>query len=136
MRSPMLKTLVAAVLLLLAPPLPSAVTPAKNSPVRKALLDALRPAIEAKIGPNVEFVVSNMRVGNGWAFVQAEPQRRGGRRIDGRSYFPNDWENMDGLTVTAILKFQNRRWNLVDHAIGATDAWYCGSPPMKQLLGC
>jgi hypothetical protein len=43
---------------------------------------------------------------------------------------------MDGLTTTAILKFQNGRWNLIDHAIGATDAWYCGSKPAQRVPGC
>ena len=107
--------------------------PRPNSAQRRAILDALRPTIERRLGPNVEFVVSDMRVSGGWAFVMANPQRRGGRPIDGRRYFPN-FEDMDGLTVTALLRFQGR-WTLVDHAIGATDVWYCGRAP-RSLVGC
>jgi hypothetical protein len=98
------------------------------------VLDALRPTVEAKLGPNVEFVVTTIRVGDGWAFVQAEPQRKGGRAINGSAYFPNDWENMDGLTTTAVLKFEKGRWNLIEYAIGATDAWYCDLEPVQRLL--
>ena len=107
--------------------------PRPNSAQRRYILDALRPAIERRLGPNVEFVVQDIRVAGGWAFVMAEPRRRGGRPIDGRRYFPN-FDDMDGLTVTALLRFQGR-WTLVDHAIGATDVWYCGRAP-RSLVGC
>ena len=109
--------------------------PAPGTAQRRAILDALRPAIERRVGPDVEFVVTQMRVGRGWAFVMADPQRRGGRPIDGARYFPN-FDEMDGLTVTAIFNFQGGRWRLVDHAIGATDAWYCGRGPSRAATGC
>ena len=105
---------------------------------RRAILDAVRPAVEARLGPNVEFVVDRISVAPGWALVFANPQRRGGAPIDGRAIFGEDFANMDGLAVTAILRFQGGRWNLVDHAIGATDVWYCdgrvGAP--SSLTGC
>ena len=107
---------------------------APNSAQRRAILDALRLAIQQRLGPNIEFVVRDFRVAGGWAFVNAEPQRRGGRPIDGSAYFP-DFDDMDGLTVTALLRFQRGRWSLVDHAIGATDAWYCGRN-LRALVGC
>jgi hypothetical protein len=109
-----------------AQPGASATAPAPpGSPQRRAILNALRPAVEARLGPNVEFVVTAINVRQGHAFVIAEPQRRGGRRIDGYAIFGRDFETMDGLTTTAILRFQYGRWNLVEHAIGATDVWYC-----------
>jgi hypothetical protein len=130
------KALLLVVASLLSMPL-SARTPAFGSPERKAILDALRPSIEAEIGPNVEFVVTQMNVRNGWAFIQAEPQRKGGRLIDWRSYYNRaEWNLMDGLTVTATLQFRNGRWNLIQRQIGATDAWYCGSAPVGLIPYC
>jgi hypothetical protein len=112
-------------------------TPPPGSPERKAVLDALRPAIEAKLDPPIEFVVETIEVEQGWAFVQAEPQRRGGGTIDGRRYYSaDDWDFMDGLTVTALLRLRDGRWTLVDHAIGATDAWYCGRSPIARIAHC
>jgi hypothetical protein len=111
--------------------------PAPNSPQRRALMDALRPRIERVLGAPVEFVVTQAAVRDGWALVIAEPQRPGGGRIDGRRYFPHDFDNMDGLTVTAILRFRAGRWAVVDHGIGATDVWYCGmNGPPRALTGC
>ena len=75
---------------------------APASSQRRAILEALRPAVEAKIGPNVEFVVQVLRVEDGWAFVMADPQRKGGKPIDGNRYF-DDFDNMDGLRVDAVL---------------------------------
>lgn len=113
-------------------------SPGAGTAQRRAILEAMRPAIENRLGPNVEFVVTRMRVQNGWALVIAEPRRRGGGRIDPRRHFAEDQlEFMDGLTVNAILRFRPRGWTLVDHAIGPTDVWYCGvNGPPRSLTGC
>lgn len=105
---------------------------------RRAILDALRPTIERRLGGPVEFVVRRIGVRNGWALVIADPQRPGGGRIDGRRYFSaDDWEVMDGLTVNGVLRLSGGRWRLVDHAIGPTDVWYCGvEGPPRSLTGC
>jgi hypothetical protein len=114
----------------------AAATPAPLE--RKAVLNALRPAVERKLGPNVEFVVQVFRVENGWAFVMADPQHKGGKPIDGHRIFGDDFENMDGLRVDAVLQLKNGRWRVVDLGIGATDVWYCevGPKRLKRGYGC
>ena len=107
-----------------------------GGPDRKAILNVLRSPVEQRVGRPVEFVVTALRGKRGWAFVQAEPQRPGGRPIDGRPYFPDDWENMDGLTTTAILRRRQGRWRIVAMKIGALDAWYCGHLPVEQFDPC
>jgi hypothetical protein len=113
------------------------VAAAPASSERKAVLDALRPAVEAKLGPNVEFVVQVIRVENSWAFLMADPQRKGGKPIDGNRYF-DDFDNMDGLRVDAVLQSKNGRWRVENFAIGATDVWYCDVGPrkLKRGYGC
>jgi hypothetical protein len=105
---------------------------------RKAVLNALRPAVEKKLGPDVEFVVQVIRVEDGWAFVMADPQRKGGKPIDGTRIFGEDFENMDGLRVDAVLRKRSGRWTVVDYGIGATDVWYCDVGPrsLKRDYGC
>ena len=111
---------------------------APSPPERKAVLEALRPKVEAKLGPNVEFVVQVIRVENGWAFVMADPRRWGGKTIDGERIFGEDFENMDGLRVDAVLHKRNGRWAVADYAFGATDVWYCdvGPKSLKRGYGC
>jgi hypothetical protein len=105
---------------------------------RRAVLDALRPAVEARLGPSVEFVVQTMNVAGGWAFVVAEPRRKSGTPIDGRAVFGDDFDNMDGLRIDAVLRRQRAGWTLIDHSVGATDVWYCDVGPreIEAGLGC
>ena len=105
---------------------------------RKAVLDALRPRVEAKLGPNVEFVVAHLRIEDGWAFVIVDPQRKGGKPIDGWAIFGEHFDNMDGLRTEAVLRRTKGRWRVVDWGIGATDVWYCdvGPKKLKRGYGC
>jgi hypothetical protein len=116
-----------------------ALAAAAPAPVeRKAVLDALRPKVEAKLGPNVEFVVAHLRIEEGWAFVIVDPQRKGGKPIDGWAIFGEHFDNMDGLRTEAVLKRTKGRWRVVDWGIGATDVWYCdvGPKKLKRGYGC
>ena len=105
---------------------------------RKAVLDTLRPAVEARLGPNVEFVVAHLRIEDGWAFVIADPRRKGGKPIDGWAIFGEHFDNMDGLRTEAVLRRTKGRWRVVDWGIGATDVWYCdvGPKKLKRGYGC
>jgi|CXWL01.1.fsa_nt_gi hypothetical protein len=132
----LIETLIAFVALLTAVLLPLAAlaqtgnanaAPARGTQQRTAILNAIRPSVEARFGGRVEFVVNCLQVNNGWALANVDPQRPGGRAIN-PSTVP-DWEHRDGLTVTAVLRFRNGRWHLVDSAIGATDVWYEGIAP-------
>ncbi len=99
--------------------------PAKGSAERAAIMDTLRPAVEAEMRGPVEFVVTTIRVTPNWAFVQVEPQRPGGGVIDPeQTGFAGDTDMMDGLTVYALMGFQAGRWNLIDHMVGPTDVGY------------
>jgi hypothetical protein len=110
-------------------------SPAAGSAQRRAILDAIRPGVEAQIGANVEFVVRRIRVVRGWALVIADPQRRGGRPIDGHRYFPH-FDDMGGLMVTAILRYEGGRWRVAEQAIGATDVWFCDMGPPGLTPRC
>lgn len=124
-------------LIALLMPSANAATPAPSTSERKAILNALRPAIEAQLGPDIEFVVEQLDVAGGWALIRAEPQRKGGRKIEASDYFNDyDRELMDGITVTALLRFEYKRWNLVEKAVGATDAWYCGVRAAHVVTKC
>ncbi|KZM47688.1 hypothetical protein OA90_24810 [Labrenzia sp. OB1] len=108
--------------------------PARGTLERSELLNAVRPMLEARVGPPVEFVVDWMRSGNGWAFVQLSPQRPGGGVIDlSRTTFASNAEYMDGLLTIALLRHQYGRWNLIDFAVGPTDVFWHGDPLYAQL---
>jgi len=108
--------------------------PARGTAERSEILDTVRPLLEARVGPPVEFVVDWMRSGNGWAFVQLSPQRPGGAAIDlYQTTYANQADYMDGLVTFALLRFQNNRWNLIDFVVGPTDVFWQGDPLYAQL---
>ncbi|MCK7615488.1 hypothetical protein [Roseibium sediminicola] len=108
--------------------------PARGTAERAEILNALRPMLEARLGPPVEFVVDWMRSGNGWAFVQVSPQRPGGGAINLRqTTYAEQAEYMDGIATFALLRLQYDRWNLIDFAVGPTDVFWQGDPLYAQL---
>ena len=102
-------------------------TPAQGSPLRAAILDAVRPRVEAEVGKPVEFVVRQLRVLGEWAFADLTPQRPGGGAIEyvySRYQRARDAGAFDNQVV-ALLRNTPRGWLVYEYSLGATDvAWY------------
>lgn len=100
---------------------------AVGDPLRKPLLDGLRPTIERDLGQPVKFVVRSLRTMDGWAFAEVTPQTPAGRPIDlGRTRYAEAAREgmMDGDTVHALLHRERGTWVVKAFAIGPTDvAW-------------
>ena len=98
-------------------------TPPPGSPLRASVLDGLRPTVQQEIGGTIEFVVSDLRVLQDWAYVAAKPQRPGGAPIQwSATKFRQAWadDTMSDL-VLALLRTDGRGWRVVEYAIGPTD---------------
>ena len=63
-------------------------TPAKGSEDRKAIMDALRVVIRKMSGLEVIFVVRHLKINEGWAWVETDPESADGK---------NHYEPMVGL---------------------------------------
>lgn len=102
-----------------------------NNPLRRPILDALRPAIEADLGQPVQFVVQSLKAQNGWAFAIVRPQQLNGREIDFRRTRYGEYMDQgswDGPTTYALLRNTGGRWRTVDFVIGPTDVAWEGWP--------
>jgi hypothetical protein len=102
-------------------------TPAPGTPLRAAILDGVRPMVEAEVGKPVEFVVRQMRLLGEWAFVDLTPQRPGGGAIEyvySRYQAARDAGAFDNQVV-ALVRNTPRGWLVYEYSLGATDvAWY------------
>ena len=108
--------------------------PARGTAERSGVLDSVRPLVEVRVGPPVQFVVEWLRVAGPWAYVIVNPQRPGGAPIDvAGTTLEETAEYMDGLRTYALLYHANGRWNVVDKAIGPTDAFWYGDPLYTRL---
>ena len=102
-----------------------------NDPLRRPVLDGLRPAIEADLGQPVQFVVQSLKTQGGWAFAIVRPQQPNGREIDFRRTRYGEYMDggiWDGPTTYALLRNTGGRWRTVDFVIGPTDVAWEGWP--------
>ena len=101
--------------------------PVAGSKLRKAVLDGLRPSIEKDLKQKVVFVVSQLRVYKGWAFVNCRPVKPDLKPIDfTKTRYREDLEQgmFDGDNTFALLKQVNGKWVTKAFVIGPTDvAW-------------
>ncbi|HJQ55951.1 MAG TPA: hypothetical protein VJ890_03540 [Vineibacter sp.] len=115
----------------------------RADPLRKILLDALRPAIESDLGQPVQFVVMTLRVQVPWAFAIVTPQTKAGREIDFSKTRHAERVRMGVFdhpgNIHALLLKTDSRWLLRDFAVGPTDVHYAGWPERfgvpHRLLG-
>lgn len=130
--------------LLLAGPMAPAAEPAPGTvsqgavravptgdPQRRVLLDTIRPALEARIGQPVQFVVDTLQTQGDWAFYAGRIQQPNGRSIDFSTtpYAEALEEGMfDGPSTYALLQRRGNGWRLVDWVVGPTDVTYAGWP--------
>lgn len=100
-----------------------AFTPPRGSPLRTAVLDGVRPMVEAEVGKPVEFVVHYMGVAGEWAFVLLSPQRPGGGGIPyiNTRYATAVAEGFFDNQVSALLRDTPAGWLVYEYNLGATD---------------
>jgi hypothetical protein len=100
--------------------------PAKGSPERKAILDALRFPVERELKQKITFVTENFKVQGDWAFVDGSPQSlRGGEPNYTRTKFAD--AKASGAfdnNFFALLRKSTGKWKVVTYAIGCTDVCY------------
>lgn len=99
-------------------------TPKRGSAERKSIMDAARvPVMKELAGQKIVFVVRKLNVYGNWAYLEAVPQLKSGKKVnykitkfqdDVRQGFFDDW-------VGVLLKRAGRGWEVKALTIGATD---------------
>jgi hypothetical protein len=105
---------------------PPILTPERGSAERTELMDALRPAVSAEIGGEIQFEVFDLRVmPQQWAYANVRPQRpRGGAPIDwSKTKFRQAMaQGTMSDRVMALLFREGSSWRVAEYAIGPKDA--------------
>lgn len=123
MRSLFLRLVMVTAVLAAGPASAQIDSPGKGSPVRAAILDALRLTVEGEVGKPVEFVVTEIRVLGEWAFVITQPQRPGAKPVEyvyTRYQQSVDDGTFDGQAI-ALLRDTPKGWLVYEYSLGATD---------------
>jgi hypothetical protein len=118
-------------------------TPPPGSPMRAAILEAIRGITAAELGGPIEFEVVQIRVVGEWAFVTVEPQRPGGEIFYTFTRYQAPWDAgaLDAL-ADALLRLTPAGWLVFEYSFGATDVrwsdWigrYPAPPEVFPTLG-
>ncbi|MGK7651789.1 hypothetical protein ACSQ76_04990 [Roseovarius sp. B08] len=110
--------------------------PARGSATRGALMDAIRPIAEWKLGAPVQFVVHDLRREGNVAFAGLKAQRPGGGAIDPRQTPAVARGEEDGSfdisEIFVLYKKSGDTWVAVHYSFGATDAWWSWEPLCRE----
>lgn len=100
------------------------ITPEKTSPVRKAILNALRVPVERDLKQKIVFVADDFKVLGNWAFVSGRPTTPSGDKpnLKGTAWDGN--EDMFDNNFFGLLKNDGKKWKVVAYALGCTDVCY------------
>jgi hypothetical protein len=101
-------------------------TPAKDSPERKAVLDALRVPVERDLKKKTTFAIDHFKIQGSWAFLYGKPRKADGSRMDyrGTKYQAAVNEGMFDDNFFALLRKTGGKWKVATFAIGCTDVCY------------
>jgi hypothetical protein len=98
-------------------------TPPQGSPVRAAILEAIRGIAVAEFGSPIEFVVNDIRVLGEWAYADVHPQRPGGDEIFYTyTRYQANWDaGALDQTAVVLLRETPAGWLVYEYSFGATD---------------
>jgi hypothetical protein len=102
-----------------------------GDPLRRTLLNTLRPSIEDELNQPVQFMVDRLRVQGDWAFYAGSVQQPNGRPIDfSKTRYASALENgvFDGPGTFALLRRTAGVWRVVTFVVGPTDVAYLAWP--------
>ncbi len=98
----------------------------RDSPDRKAILDAARALVERRLGIKVVFVVARLAVYGEWAYAVLRPRDAAGNRIDyRRTLIGKDFDpEQDSDHYGVLLRRNGAAWTLVEEALLPTDVYW------------
>jgi hypothetical protein len=82
-------------------------TPAKGTPERQAIMDALRDDYKKNNGDQVTFLVNYLKIHNGWCWTDVTPLGGNGKPV------------AEG--GTSLLHYEQDKWNIIDLSKVADD---------------
>ncbi|MFA5899672.1 MAG: hypothetical protein WC829_11220 [Hyphomicrobium sp.] len=111
------------------PALAQSFQPQPGTPLRREILDAVRPVFEAETNGPVEFVVRRLNVLGDWAFGDVTLQRPGGHSIDwNATKYAADFAegSFDPGGSFFLMSRSAKRWNVIEFSTGPTDVIWDG----------
>lgn len=97
-----------------------------STPLRRTLLNTVRPTVEKAMAQKVKFQVRRLNANAEWAFLDGIALQPNGKPVDLKQTPFKNVEPMDGPTVFALLRKKAGHWRIVTYSIGPTDVVWSG----------
>lgn len=115
-------------------------TPPPGSALRVALMDAMRPQIQALMGVEVKFVVSALQVSGSDALFYGRPVHRDGREFSAeeeeRAFRGEVYDGVDPMMAWLVRR--GGRWTMYSLLINQSDVGgmveWCRNPRVRRLM--
>jgi hypothetical protein len=95
---------------------------AANSRDRTQMLDILRASLYQDYKQEFVFVVNHFKVGNNYAWLKADVQRKDGKKVQ----MPDDGDAWGCCHVEALFKKSGDKWLIAESLAFSTDVWWEG----------
>ena len=103
-------------------------TPAKDSPERKEIMDALRVPVSKELKQDVIFNVDKLNVQGDWAFVSGKPKNKDGGEPNWKLTKYQEFIDSDDFEegLYALLNKKAGKWEVVEYMMNCHDVCYLG----------
>ena len=117
-------------LLLALAPLAGAVpvTPKEGSKELKEILAAVQDPVEDAVHQPVTLKVNHLKIENGWAFLDALPLTKAGKRLNYKGTMYEDWVEDADEVLWVLLRHKRGRWYIVQKLYFTTEATWVEWP--------
>ncbi len=104
------------------------VTPKKGSKEFREIMAAVNDPIEDAVHQPVTFRINHIRMENDWAFVDAMPLTKAGKRINYAGTMFEDWVDEADEVLWVLLRYKRGRWYIVEKEYFTTEATWADWP--------
>ena len=104
------------------------VVPKKDSKEFREIMAAVSDPVEDAVHQPVTFKINHIKMENGWAFVDALPLTKAGKRINYAGTMFEDWIEEADEVLWVLLRYKRNRWYIVQKEFFTTEATWVDWP--------
>ena len=104
------------------------VVPAKDSKELREIMAAVSDPVEDAVHQPVQFRINHIMMEKGWAFVDALPLTRQGKRINYAGTMFEEWVEEADEVLWVLLRYKRGRWYIVEKEFFTVEATWIDWP--------
>jgi len=111
------------------------VVPAKDSKELREIMAAVADPVEDAVHQPVKFRINHIKMEKGWAFVDALPLTKQGKRISYAGTMFEEWVEEADEVLWVLLRYKRGRWYIVEKEFFTVEATWIDWPRYFRAPG-